>query len=91
MDEMNVAIKQFDEDSSVGAVVITGSERAFAAGADIKEMADNSFSQNIKTHFLEAWNGIAKARKPTIAAVNGYAVSRIVYIGMQVWGVLFTR
>ncbi|XP_031777728.1 probable enoyl-CoA hydratase, mitochondrial [Nasonia vitripennis] len=74
MSEMNLAIKQLDTDESVGAVVITGNERAFAAGADIKEMKDNTFSHNVKTSFLEHWNGVAAAKKPTIAAVNGYAL-----------------
>nr|QBH73202.1 putative cyclohex-1-ene-1-carboxyl-CoA hydratase [Aphelinus abdominalis] len=74
MHELNTAVKQFDADDGVSAMVITGSEKAFAAGADIKEMMDNSFSQNIKSNFLEHWNGLAKAKKPTIAAVNGYAL-----------------
>ncbi|XP_014235067.1 probable enoyl-CoA hydratase, mitochondrial [Trichogramma pretiosum] len=74
MHEMNDAIKALDQDGSVGAVVITGNEKAFAAGADIKEMAGNSYSDNVKGHFLEHWNGVAAARKPTIAAVNGYAL-----------------
>ena len=71
---MNVAIKALDTDDNIGAVVITGNEKAFAAGADIKEMMNNSFAHNIKTSFLEHWNGVAAAKKPTIAAVNGYAV-----------------
>ena len=75
MVEVNEAVKQFDNDESVGAIVLTGSEKAFAAGADIKEMMSNSFSDNVNKNFLEHWNGVAKARKPIIAAVNGYAVS----------------
>ncbi|XP_058795269.1 probable enoyl-CoA hydratase, mitochondrial [Phymastichus coffea] len=74
MIEVNDAIEKFDSDESVGAIVITGQGKAFAAGADIKEMADNTYAQNIKKSFLEHWNGVAKARKPTIAAVNGYAL-----------------
>jgi enoyl-CoA hydratase len=74
MHELNEAIESFDKDDNVGAIIITGNERAFAAGADIKEMKDNTFSKNIKGAFLEHWNGVAKAKKPTIAAVNGYAL-----------------
>lgn len=77
MHEVNTAIKQLDADDGVGAIVLTGSEKAFAAGADIKEMMDNTYSKNIKTRFLEHWNGVAAANKPTIAAVNGYAVMQI--------------
>lgn len=75
MDELNTAIQGLDNNDSIGAVVITGSEKAFAAGADIKEMQNNTYSQNVRTKFLEHWNGVAKATKPVIAAVNGYAVS----------------
>lgn len=78
MTELNDAIETFDSDDGVGAVVITGEGKAFAAGADIKEMADNTYAHNIKRSFLEHWNGVAKAKKPTIAAVNGYAVSILI-------------
>lgn len=44
-------------------------------GADIKEMKDNSYATNLKQNFIAHWNGVAKSRKPLIAAVNGYAVS----------------
>ncbi|XP_011502155.1 PREDICTED: probable enoyl-CoA hydratase, mitochondrial isoform X2 [Ceratosolen solmsi marchali] len=74
MHEVNIAIEQFDADVGVGAVIITGNEKAFAAGADIKEMSGNTYSQNVTNQFLNHWNGLAKARKPTIAAVNGYAL-----------------
>lgn len=74
MVEVNEALAGFDKDTSVGAVVITGSEKAFAAGADIKEMVNNTFSENMKHNFLEHWNGVSKATKPVIAAVNGYAL-----------------
>ncbi|XP_014212612.1 probable enoyl-CoA hydratase, mitochondrial [Copidosoma floridanum] len=74
MVEMNNAIEELDADDKIGAVVLTGNEKAFAAGADIKEMMDNTYSHNVKTKFLEPWNGIAKAKKPIIAAVNGYAL-----------------
>lgn len=73
--ELSQALDVFDSDSSVGAVVITGSEKAFAAGADIKEMKDNTYSKCITSNFLENWNRVSTTRKPVIAAVNGYAVS----------------
>ncbi|KAK2576659.1 hypothetical protein KPH14_005321 [Odynerus spinipes] len=74
MFEVNEAIQLFDKDESIGAVVITGSEKAFAAGADIKEMVNNTYSQTMKGNFLSFWNGVSKAIKPVIAAVNGYAL-----------------
>ncbi|KAJ8664844.1 hypothetical protein QAD02_006506 [Eretmocerus hayati] len=74
MDELNDAVEQLDADEGVSAMVLTGSEKAFAAGADIKEMMNNNFSNNVKKHFLEHWNGLSEATKPTIAAVNGYAL-----------------
>ncbi|KAJ1650119.1 hypothetical protein GGF38_005917, partial [Coemansia sp. RSA 25] len=73
--EINDALSRFDNDSGIGAVVLTGSERAFAAGADIKEMKDAEFVNNYKTNFLGHWvEQTSKMRKPIIAAVNGYAL-----------------
>ncbi|KYM99274.1 PREDICTED: probable enoyl-CoA hydratase, mitochondrial [Cyphomyrmex costatus] len=74
MNEINQALDHFNSDSSIAAIVLTGSEKAFAAGADIKEMKDNSFASNLKVNFIANWNGVAKSRKPIIAAVNGYAL-----------------
>ncbi|XP_015607894.1 probable enoyl-CoA hydratase, mitochondrial [Cephus cinctus] len=74
MVEINDAISKFDANESIGAVVITGSERAFAAGADIKEMVNTSYAQCIGENFLAYWDGVSRARKPIIAAVNGYAL-----------------
>lgn len=74
MKEVSDAVDKFENDDSVGALVITGSEKAFAAGADIKEMQHNTFSQNIRGNFLSHWNRVASCRKPVIAAVNGYAL-----------------
>ncbi|KAH7729196.1 ECH-6 protein [Aphelenchoides avenae] len=74
MDELAAQIKEFDHDKSIGAVVITGSEKAFAAGADIKEMIPIEYSQCVQGGFLENWNDVAKAKKPIIAAVNGWAL-----------------
>uniref|UniRef100_A0A1B6FIZ5 Probable enoyl-CoA hydratase, mitochondrial n=1 Tax=Cuerna arida TaxID=1464854 RepID=A0A1B6FIZ5_9HEMI len=72
--ELADAVDAFDKDDSVGALIITGSEKAFAAGADIKEMMNTTFASNIKTGLLERWNDISKCKKPIIAAVNGYAL-----------------
>lgn len=71
--EVNDAMDKLDNDPSVGAIVLTGSEKSFAAGADIKEMAEQTFAENYKTNFLHHWTDITRVRKPIIAAVNGYA------------------
>lgn len=72
--ELNAAVKEFDDDDSIRALVLTGSERAFAAGADIKEMKDKEFSEVFKGKFLESWSLLTTLRKPIIAAVSGYAL-----------------
>ena len=74
MTELATALTEFEKDSSIGAIVITGSEKAFAAGADIKEMQGNTYSQCITQNFLAGWTKVANTSKPTIAAVNGYAL-----------------
>merc|ERR1712203_721620 len=68
------ALTHLDNDASVGAIVLTGSEKAFAAGADIKQMQNRKFAENFSTNFLEYWGNVSKVRKPIIAAVNGYAL-----------------
>ncbi|KAJ3269444.1 Fatty acid oxidation complex subunit alpha [Terramyces sp. JEL0728] len=72
--ELNDALKAFDKDDTVGAIVITGSEKAFAAGADIKEMKDLNFVDNYTKNFLGDWTGVSATKKPVIAAVNGFAL-----------------
>lgn len=72
--ELNSALADADKDSSIGAIVITGSEKAFAAGADIKEMASRSFADVFGGNFIADWSGVSNIRKPVIAAVNGYAL-----------------
>ncbi|KAG0231295.1 hypothetical protein BGX31_005563 [Mortierella sp. GBA43] len=72
--ELNQVLKGFDENKDIGAIVLTGSERAFAAGADIKEMKDRNFIENYSEDFLGHWTQITKIRKPIIAAVNGFAL-----------------
>jgi enoyl-CoA hydratase len=74
MRELGAAIDGFDADAAIGCVVITGSDKAFAAGADIKEMADKSFTDVFFADFTAAWHRVAQARKPTIAAVAGFAL-----------------
>ena len=74
MNEVTTAAAEFDADHGVGAIIITGSEKAFAAGADIKEMADQSFSDMFGSDFFAAWGKLGAVRTPTIAAVSGYAL-----------------
>ena len=72
--ELGQALAQFDRDPKIGAIVITGSEKAFAAGADIKEMASKSFMEAYLGDFLTSWDRVANQRKPVIAAVAGFAL-----------------
>jgi enoyl-CoA hydratase len=72
--ELGQALSQFDGDQKIGAIVITGSEKAFAAGADIKEMASKSFLEAYLGDFLASWDKVASQRKPVIAAVAGFAL-----------------
>ena len=74
MDDLLDAVNKFDADPSIGAIVLTGSEKAFAAGADIKEMQNKTFAQNFTGNFLSHWGGLANVKKPLLAAVNGYAL-----------------
>lgn len=73
-DELNQILKAFDQDPEIGAIVLTGSEKAFAAGADIKEMKDQEYPGTYTSNMLEWWEDITRIRKPIIAAVNGYAL-----------------
>jgi enoyl-CoA hydratase len=72
--ELDQALAQFDADADVGCIVLTGSPKAFAAGADIKEMRDKSFADAFLGDFLGRWDAVARMRKPIIAAVNGFAL-----------------
>jgi enoyl-CoA hydratase len=75
MDELGHALKGFDADPAIGCIVITGSEKAFAAGADISAMAKFSFADAYKGDFITRnWETIRNIRKPVIAAVNGFAL-----------------
>ena len=74
MSELNATLQDFDRDDSVRAIVLTGSEKAFAAGADIKEMSSRGFSEVQKVDMLSTWQNVKNIRKPIIAAVNGFAL-----------------
>lgn len=73
MIELQTALNQFDKDENVAAIVVTGSEKAFAAGADIKEMENKKFKDCFTGNFLSHWDRVSRTVKPVIAAVNGYA------------------
>lgn len=68
------ALEAFDKNESVFAIVVTGNEKAFAAGADIKEMADQSYVEMLTSGHVEIWNRIRNISKPVIAAVSGWAL-----------------
>jgi len=72
--EINRALDGFEADPGIGCTVITGSEKAFAAGADIKEMQGLSYPQTYLDDFITAWDRVASRRKPIIAAVAGFAL-----------------
>lgn len=73
--ELNCALKAFKENDKIRVVVLTGSDKAFAAGADIKEMAEQSFVDMFASdYFTEDTEAVVRFRKPIIAAVNGYAL-----------------
>lgn len=68
------ALTAFETDDNVGAILLTGNDKAFAAGADIKEMVDKQYLDAMAEQFLGGWDRIAQCRKPTVAAVAGYAL-----------------
>lgn len=72
--ELNTALDAFEGDEAIGAIVLTGSEKAFAAGADIKEMQPLTHIDVYKGDFLSTWDRVARCRKPVIAAVAGFAL-----------------
>ena len=73
--ELGHALDAFEADENVGCIVLTGSEKAFAAGADIKEMAEKSYMDAYLADFITVgWERVTKCRKPVIAAVAGYAL-----------------
>ncbi len=75
MSELAAALDAFEADEGIGCIVITGSDKAFAAGADIKAMKDQSYMDVYKADFITAeWERVTRCRKPVIAAVAGYAL-----------------
>ena len=75
MDELGEALVRFDADEGIGAIVITGNEKAFAAGADIGAMKDWSYMDVYKSNYITRnWERLASVRKPVIAAVAGFAL-----------------
>ena len=72
--ELSQALDAFESDAAIGAIVLTGSDKAFAAGADIKEMQGRSFIDVYLGDFVKTWERITLCRKPVIAAVAGYAL-----------------
>ncbi|MHA6249403.1 enoyl-CoA hydratase-related protein [Pontibacter sp. CAU 1760] len=74
MGELRDALQQLDEDDNVRAIIITGNERAFAAGADIKQMAGKTAIDMLNVDQFSTWDQIRKTKKPIIAAVSGFAL-----------------
>lgn len=72
--ELNVALGLFETDRAVGCTVITGNDKAFAAGADVKEMAEKTYVEAYLANFLEGWTKLSETRKPVIAAVSGFCL-----------------
>jgi enoyl-CoA hydratase len=74
IEDLNAALEAFEADPAIGAIVLTGSEKAFAAGADIKEMQDKTFADAFLGDFIGRWENLTRLRKPVIAAVAGFAL-----------------
>jgi enoyl-CoA hydratase len=72
--DLGAAVATFDGDAGIGCLVVTGSEKAFAAGADIKEMQAKTFIEAYGEDFAADWDAVARARKPVVAAVAGFAL-----------------
>jgi enoyl-CoA hydratase/carnithine racemase len=72
--DLHAALKELDQDPEIGAIVLTGSQKAFAAGADIKEMSERQYPDTFVNDMLTWWDQISKIKKPIVGAVNGYSL-----------------
>jgi enoyl-CoA hydratase len=81
--ELGQAVDAHDADDAVGCLLITGNDKAFAAGADIKEIADKTFIEAYLGNFAATWDRLAHARKPIVAAVAGFALGGGCELAMQ--------
>ena len=81
--DLTRALDAFEADTNIGCIVITGSDKAFAAGADIKEMAEKTFADAFLGDFAASWDRAATVRKPVIAAVAGFALGGGCELAMQ--------
>jgi enoyl-CoA hydratase len=83
IEELTSAIDAFEADAAIGCLLMTGSDKAFAAGADIKEMADKTFIEAYLGNFAADWHAPTRARKPIVAAVAGFALGGGCELAMQ--------
>ncbi len=83
IEELTSAIDAFEADDAIGCILMTGSDKAFAAGADIKEMADKTFIEAYLGNFAADWHAPTRARKPIVAAVAGFALGGGCELAMQ--------
>jgi enoyl-CoA hydratase len=74
IDELGAALDDFERDNSIGCIIITGSPKAFAAGADIKEMQAKTYADAYLGDFIASWERVSRTRKPIVAAVAGFAL-----------------
>jgi len=74
IDELNQALDAFEADAELGCLVLTGSDKAFAAGADVKEMQAKTYMEAYLEDFISKWERLTRTRKPVIAAVAGFAL-----------------
>src|SRR5215813_285699 len=81
--DLSAAIDAFEADGNIGCILVTGSDKAFAAGADIKEMAGKSFMDAFMADFVGRWDRLAHVRKPVVAAVAGFALGGGCELAMQ--------
>ena len=74
IDELGTALDAFEGDANIGCIVITGSAKAFTAGADIKEMQSKTYAEAYLDDFVLSWERVSRTRKPIVAAVAGFAL-----------------